>query len=57
MTKPHLDVKQSGSKQFVQRIIWDDGRDWTSAELSLLEVGAKTVSHSGLKRELQRIVA
>lgn len=53
----HLDVKRSENAEFLQRIIYDDRDDWSSSDISLLNVGAKTIRFSTLPDFLDRNAA
>lgn len=53
----HLDLAHAEQEKIQQRIIYDDGDEWNSSDLSLLSVGAKTVSFSQAQAVIGKIAA
>ncbi|MBJ7542336.1 hypothetical protein [Rhodomicrobium udaipurense] len=53
----HIDLRQSGQKGLVQRIVFNDLEDWNSADLALLEVGAQPVALSKAQHVFQKLAA
>jgi len=53
----HLDVRHGNSENVEQRIVYDDQQVWSSADLKLLKVGARTVPLSSLEQTLDRLAA
>jgi len=53
----NLDVKMVGDMKTRQLIVYDDDLDWSSSDLKLLEVGARTVPFSRAEPEIQRLTA
>lgn len=52
-----LDVTQARNHQIELRIVYDDHVRWTSADLSLLRVGARTVPFSSFPQTLAAVAA
>lgn len=53
----HIDLERAKLKGIEQRIIYDDDEPWSSADLSLLRVGARPVPYSEVGRLLDRMAA
>ena len=53
----HLDLRQSGTKNLIQRIVYNDQEDWRAADLALLEVGAPPVAFSKAPNVFKRLAA
>lgn len=48
----HMDIKSSGSKT-IQRIVYDDQRDWKAEDLALLQMSATLVPLSQFRAEVR----
>lgn len=53
----HLDLRHAKKPNIQQRIVFNKEDDWSSSDLSLLEIGAKVVSHTALPDTLKRLAA
>jgi hypothetical protein len=53
----NLDVKMANDPNIQQLIVFDDELDWSSSDLKLLEVGARTVPFSLAERAIERLAA
>ena len=51
----NLDVKAIGNPNLIQRIVYDDGDNWSAADLNLLQVGAVAVPFSRAGEVIERI--
>lgn len=53
----NIDVARARHKNIIQRIVYDDGDEWSQPELALLAVGAPTVPYSEIDGVVRRMVA
>ena len=51
----NLDVKMAGAPGLEQLIVYDDQVNWSSADLKVLEVGARTVPFSSAESVIKRV--
>jgi hypothetical protein len=51
----NLDVKTKKDPRISQRIVYDDGQKWSTADLNLLNVGATVVPFSKAQNVIQRV--
>lgn len=50
----HLDLKQLEDDRFVQRVVYDEEDDWSSADLSLMQMASTLVPFSKVQATLSR---
>lgn len=53
----NLDVRMVNDVKIEQLIVYDDDAPWSSSDLKVLEVGARTVPFSNAEREIKRLAA
>jgi hypothetical protein len=51
----NLDVRNTMNPLIDQRIVYDDGEEWSAAELNLLNIGATVVPYSRSHDVIQRV--